>query len=183
MTQLALSLEAPMHPVDPAASWSAIGLPSPITSAFAAMDVAEEELAAAWPDHVGEPPGAFVLLARPTVLEHMTLDLYRAHARELIGRMQRDEDTALATRAEVLAGLYGASARAPLRPEALAIYVRLFREALPHLFAQLPEEHRLDVPERWEGQVEEDVRAAQRALRDESRRLTTRARRARKDGA
>lgn len=143
-----------------------------IRAAFGAMSIAEDEIASAFPCRADEPKGLFLALALPDVMKHMTLDLYRAHARELVDRARTGEDLALATRAEVLAGLYGASARAPLRREAWAIYRRLFAELLPDLFASLPPDVRqADHEERWEGQVEEDIRSAQRSLRDESRRV------------
>ena len=74
------------------------------------MGIAEEELKQAGP----EADGAFGLLSPPHILRAKTLDLYRAHARELITRFKADEDTRPGTDAECLAALLEGSLRAPL---------------------------------------------------------------------
>lgn len=177
-----LSLDLPLSPVEPALGFghAIFGSAStPLRRAFEAMRIAEEELDRVFASRAEQPDGIFTALVLPDVMRHMTPEVYRAHARELVARARDGEDLALATRAEVLAGLYEASTVAPLNAQANAVYVRLFAAVLPDLFARLPDEARMVPAERWEGQVEEDVRAAQRAGRDESRRLPRARRRSR----
>lgn len=99
------------------------------------------------------------VLAPPADMRGMHLDVYRAHVRELCTRWRgsgarapraRQAELDRLTRAEILAGLVGASQLAPLDRVGLALYSRLFQEVFP--------ESDLGVDlgaERWPGQLDE----------------------------
>jgi len=53
-------------------------LPSKVGGVFAFIDVAEQELAARWPERVGEPRNAFLIVSPPPVLLAKIPELYRA---------------------------------------------------------------------------------------------------------
>lgn len=132
-----------------------------IRGLFDRMTIAEEEIARL----EREPPGAFSTVYPTPVLRGKRRDLYRAHVRELLERLERGAGKAKleeATDAELLAGMYEASARAPLSSEASAVYDRLFSRIFPEKWRSLGWEA---TAEAWKGQVDEDIRAARRAMR------------------
>lgn len=142
-----------------------------IRACFDAMQIAEEEIARMYPTRAAEPAGLFEALVIPPSMRGLTSEVFRAHAAELVGRAHRHEDLALATRAEVLVSALAAATVAPPREAGAALIDLLFREILPADYANL-DDLGAAPRESWAGQVEEDIRAAQRGMRDESRRLT-----------
>lgn len=96
---------------------------------FARMEIAEDEIARAKERHptaAARLDRAFGILCPTAPINDKSTDVYRAHVAELLDRVARDEDTTLATRAEVLCLLLDTSLKAPLRPEAQACAERLF---------------------------------------------------------
>lgn len=105
---------------------------------FDCMEIAEEEIAAAKaiaPDGVTEKriDDAFRYLSPSDLLQNKTLELYRAHAHEIIARVAAGEDLRPGTEAEVLAALCESSLAAPLNSIAALLYARLFRSVFPEL--------------------------------------------------
>lgn len=133
---------------------------SVVSRTFDLMLVAEEELRRA-----GDGPGWFAVLVPPAGFTQLDDGVYRAHCRELVGRLRRGKDCRPATDAEVLAAVMSASLKAPLGPghQALAEY----------LFGKLFPDHEVSKrdrsPEVYRGQVEEDLELYRRKLRVESR--------------
>lgn len=122
--------------------------------------IAEEELAAA-----DLPPGAraqaFGVLVPTAPLRGRAPELYRAHARELLGRLARGEDTAPGTLAECLSACLYTAGDAPLRQEGQALTEWLFEQVFP---AQAKAIGCGEARERWAGQVQEDLAALRRRL-------------------
>lgn len=133
-------------------------LPATITRVFEAMEVAD-----ALCNERGNPPGLFMALQPPALLEDMLPTLYVPHARELSARYDAGGDLAPATKAEILAGLQGASLRAPLDREGLALMEQLFYEVTG---TQVGEPLGREL---YPGQLEEMLDQARHQLRDPSR--------------
>lgn len=113
-----------------------------IGRAFALMEIAEEELARAFPARVGEPPGIFRMLASSGAMSTLGDDVYRAHARELIDRARGGSPLKVLlplTKAEMMMGFHLSSLDAPLNAVAFATFVRLFAELFPAKAAELAE--------------------------------------------
>ena len=73
-----------------------------IANAFEHMRIAEEEIKSAkqrYPQKAQELHDSFRLLCPPASFTKYAPDLYRAHAKELLQRIARGSDIALATRA------------------------------------------------------------------------------------
>lgn len=122
-------------------------------------EVAEAELACE-----GDPPGAFRLLMPPVSMFDKAPDVYRAHVRELLRRIDRGDDTRPATDAEVLCALAATSLDAPLSTGPAALYERLFARVMP---GRVPEG---DPPrERYAGEVDELLGSMRRRLGDPDR--------------
>jgi hypothetical protein len=122
--------------------------------------IAEEELAAAQlPPEVRAR--AFGVLIPTAALRGKTAELYRAHARELLGRLARGEDTSPGTLAECLSACLYTAGDAPLRQEGQALTEWLFAEVFPE---QAKAIGCGEARERWAGQVQEDLAALRRRL-------------------
>lgn len=110
-------------------------------SAFDMMEWAQDEIEAAQTRHgeTGEGPlhRTFSLLALPAEGGFELEAVYRAHARELLDRVQAHGDLTLATDAEVIIALKHTSLVAPLKPEAVTLYFRLFARRLPDMWARV----------------------------------------------
>ncbi len=118
------------------------GVGNVIGRAFALMEIAEEELARAFPARVGEPIGIFRLLVSIGEMRNLGDDVYRAHARELIDRARGGtplKDLLPLTKAEMLVGLYLASLAAPPNAVGFGLYVQLFGALFPEKAAKLPD--------------------------------------------
>ena len=103
-----------------------------VRSILGAMDWAEDEIASAQrrhPDAADRIWSAFRLLQTTSDLMASSEVLYRAHARELIGRVVRGEDTRPGTAAEGVAVMREASLAAPLTAAGFGLYARLWKLA------------------------------------------------------
>ena len=156
--QMALELLAPpaITPLE------VLGVPlgGRVVFVYDCVRVAEEELAA-----VDLPPDvraqAFGVLCPSQPLRGKTLDLYRAHARELLGRLARGEDTGPGTLAECLSVALYTAGDAPLRQEGQALVEWIYAQVFPeHAKAIGCGEAR----ERWDGQVRDDLAVLRRKL-------------------
>lgn len=124
-----------------------------IKSAFDCMEMAEEEIARAqkrFPDKKQEIWESFMLLSPTEVLEGKTDRVYRAHARELLERVGRGQDTRKGTAAELLCAMLAAATAAPLNAQGAALTERLFTIVMGR---KLDEEGAFRPV--WKGQVEE----------------------------
>lgn len=108
-----------------------------LVDAFRRMDVAEEEIVAAkrrCRRKAAKLHNAFQFLCAPH-LHRYSLDVYRAHVRELLGRVMRGEALEPGTDAEMLAVFSETSLKAPLESghaHAMSVvFHRVFPEADP----------------------------------------------------
>jgi len=104
------------------------GVANRIGRAFALMEIAEHEIASRRersrvPQKVND---AFGILEPGFLAEFQSDHLYRMHCRELISRVERDEDVRPGTAAECVAVLSRGSLDAPLDRDHAFVYERLF---------------------------------------------------------
>lgn len=133
-----------------------------IAQAFRRMEIAEQEIEEAkrrWPRRKRAIHAAFGVLCAPRLASYSDA-VYRAHAREIIGRVMRGEDVRPGTDAEVLATLSEASLRAPLASDhahAMSrVFARVFPDADMGRFAA--------GNEAWAGRTNEIIKEARRKL-------------------
>jgi hypothetical protein len=96
-----------------------------------AMEWAEEEITTAQienPEAAVRLHASFLLL-RPTHDRMQTEMVFRAHCRELLRRVVREEDTRPGTAAECCAALSETSKIAPMRTSAAGLYARMWKLA------------------------------------------------------
>lgn len=108
--------------------------PRALSSLFAAMAIAEEEIEACKLRHPRQAErihDAFQYLTPPPVLQEFDDTLYRAHARELLERVAFRVSLGPGTKAEVLAALSLASLAAPLSRVETRLAERNFRSLFP----------------------------------------------------
>lgn len=117
-----------------------VGGPTTILAAFRRMEIAEEEIAEAKrrsPRARKRLHEAFRFLCPPEVLREKSDALYRAHVRELLGRVKRGEPLEPGTDAEVLAVFSETSLRAPLASDFAhamsVVFFRVFPDADPDM--------------------------------------------------
>lgn len=135
-------------------------LPPGVTSTFARMAIAEEEIREAYPQKADEPPGLFLVLTPSPLLENLRPEMYRAHARELVTRSRsRRPDYSPATEPEILAALLQAATHAPLNRAGQALADELWRRIMGWTFDDDP------AREEWPGQFNEELTAARRRVR------------------
>lgn len=140
---------------------------SAIGNAFRRMHIAEQEITKAkarWPRKRKQLHASFGILYTPLLRDHGD-DLFRAHCRELLGRVMRGEDTAPGTDAEVLAMFSLTSLQAPLASEFAhamsVVFHRVFPAAKREVFAT--------GSEAWTGRTSEIIDDARKRLaRDRS---------------
>lgn len=131
-----------------------------LSEVFDRVRIAEEELAGA--DLSPEARStAFGVLVPTAPLRGKAPELYRAHVRELLGRLARGEDTAPGTLAECLSACLYTAGDAPLRQEGQALTEWLFAEVFPDRAKEIGCG---EARERWQGQVQEDLAALRRRL-------------------
>ena len=133
-----------------------------ITKTFDLMEIAEDEIDKAKHRH---PDKADILhvafgIARPTdYLLEMGEHVYRMHVRELLERVARGNDVGIATDAELMAILSGASFGAALNRTGTGMYLRLFRRLFPDFVFDTDAgvDDMLDDKyyEDWDGQLDE----------------------------
>jgi hypothetical protein len=102
-----------------------------IGRAFDLMEVAEAEIKAEmarFPRAKRRINSAFGILCPPEGIGRCADEVYRAHVRELLGRVRRGEDTRPGTKAEALVALSHMSLKAPPGQQAAALQERLFVE-------------------------------------------------------
>lgn len=107
---------------------------SAIASAFRRMGIAEEEIDVAkkrWPRRRTVIHGAFRFLCA-SHLGRFSDEVYRAHAREIIGRVMRGEDLKPGTDAEILVLLSEASLVAPLASDYAFAMSHVFHRVFPN---------------------------------------------------
>lgn len=105
-----------------------------VGSVFRLVEVAEEEIAAAalkYPEKAAELRASFNPLLFPGQFTNFSKDVYRAHARELLERVAKGENTKPGTDAECLVALSLASLKAPLTSGHLAAMERVFATVYP----------------------------------------------------
>jgi hypothetical protein len=163
--QMALALAAPApRRADPREILGGV-LGARVADLFDCMAVAEEELDAArlTPEQRSQ---AFGFLCPTTPIRGKSLDLYRAHVRELLGRLREGATLEPGTLAECLSVCLYTAGDAPLRQEGQALAEWLYAAVFPHDPARLGAS---TMPERWEGQVQEDLAVLRRKLAVERR--------------
>ncbi len=130
-----------------------------VRDAFDCMGVAEEEMAAAKADGT-----LFAALVPTAPLLGKSLDLYRAHARELVQRAAAGAELEPATEAELLSVMLETALTAPLKREGQALAEHLFARVFPAGAAGVVGEVER---EKWPGQVAEDLAALRRRYRQD----------------
>jgi hypothetical protein len=153
-----LALELPRE--EPRALDPRTVLPAPVGARIASlaecMRVAEEECSRA-----GRPDG-FAYLCPSGPLRGKGIEVYRAHVREILGRLERGEALEPGTDAECLCACLYAAGDAPLRQEGQALTEWLFTSVFPARAAEILGAER--TRERWNGQVQEDLAQLRRRL-------------------
>lgn len=149
------------------AAFSSMGVSRPIRFTFDCMEMAEREIKRAFRSKGSKAERAAFRLLMPTEpLIGKTIDLYTCHARELIQRLKRGEDTRPATDAELLALFCDTSLKAPLHRNAQAATEILWARCFPNA-----EIEGLNVDsETWPGGAREEIEKARRKARREERR-------------
>jgi hypothetical protein len=156
--QMALGLAAPPRTSPREVLGGALG--ARVSSLFECIEAAEEEIAAAdLPADLRSR--AFGALCPTLPLHGKSLDLYRAHARELLGRMHHGDPLEPGTLAECLSVCMYAAGAAPLRQEGQALAEWLYAQVFPEHAKAIGAG---DARERWEGQVQEDLAVLRRKL-------------------
>lgn len=100
---------------------------SQIASAFLALTEAEEALAEA-KRRGADVTGWWMATCPPNAVISSRRELYRSFVREIVGRMERGEDIAKGTRAEVLLALSEGTMRAPLKRDHAVAMAKIFAE-------------------------------------------------------
>lgn len=135
---------------------------------------AEDEIAQGakrHPEHADRIYHSFALLSGGDAAARMGVEaVYRAHARELVERVARGEDTRPGTAVEVVIGLLAAAERAPLSHEGFGLCARLWA------VAGLPDhdgfaDKREHIEALHASRIDAEEAAARRACRDDSRKL------------
>jgi hypothetical protein len=151
------------------------GVANRISRAFDLMEIAEQEIASECSAMDPETAkrvkrDAFGVLRPGEPFQGVTDSIYRMHARELIARVSKREDTRPGTKAEVLIGLCQASLKAPLTGEGQALAETLWLAVFPatELASQL------DPREAYPGATEQALHEARRRCRVEERVVTPR---------
>jgi hypothetical protein len=136
-------------------------LPPSVTFAFDCMGIADELLRAVPKRRRDFSP--FIALRPTRSLEGKTLDLYRAHARELVDRVQAGaKQSAMepATDAELLCAVHETSLKAPLTAAGMAVAATLFGRCFPNQVKEIFGEDEYREP--WRGYVEEQLATMRR---------------------
>lgn len=111
-----------------------------VRSIFEQMEIAEEEIETAqakYPHKAEEIWRSFTYLRPTPLLYRCTPHLYRAHAREIIGRIiqtqgkERKKDLEAATDAELCCAFCAVSQALPLQSDAVAAYQQVFKRVFP----------------------------------------------------
>lgn len=129
------------------------------------MGIAEDEIRRAYPSG-GEPRELFLACCPSALIQGLTDDVFRAHAREQVARSRsRTPHYELATEAEILAGLLQAATVAPLRTPGMVLADELFRRVMGlEAWAKLNPSTE-PTREEWPGQFNEELTAARRRVR------------------
>lgn len=146
------------------------GLYNRFAFALDLREIAEEEVDRAYPREkptkrypAGKPtePEGLLNACCPSDLFYQKSEkLYRHHVRELIARSrEKRPDYSLATEAEVLIGMLGASQIAPLNSLGMCVVDRLFPKIMGKAFTDKP------TPEQWAHQFDESLLEARRKVR------------------
>lgn len=104
------------------------------TSAFARMEIAEEEIAAAKERHPlwdAALDDMFMKLRPAAILIEVHNKVYRLHCRELLERVPRGQPLKPGTDAEVCAMFMTASLIAPPTHDTACTYIRIFKRLFP----------------------------------------------------
>lgn len=132
-----------------------------VANTFELMDIAEDEIARMkelYPDKIEMIHRSFTIL-RPTIyLQEVSKEVYRSHIKELLMRVVNGQDTRVATDAELMSILSGATFGAPLNRTGTGLYVRLFRRIFPDfMFGESMSDETLNDKyyEDWDGQLDE----------------------------
>jgi len=116
------------------------------------IEIAEEEIEAAMKRHGERPPeraadGTVIgdtgpiwqsfMLLQPTHDRMSTEFVFRAHCRELLGRVAAGEDTRPGTGPELILALGASSMLAPLNSASAGLYLKLFKSSFPDQACEL----------------------------------------------
>jgi len=145
-------------------------LGSVVSQTFDRMEIAEEEIRAANVAR-GRSPGdkdsrvhrSFRILCPPECMLGKSSEVYRAHARELLGRVATRKDTQPGTLAECLCAVLDMSLKAPLTSSYGAVAEKLWAACgMPVIDGEGPREA-------WPGESDEIIAALRRKLADPGR--------------
>jgi len=138
-------------------------LPPTVTFAFDCMGIAEELLRDVPKKRRDFSP--FIALRPSAPLQGKTLELYRAHARELVERVRsgaKQSAMEAGTDAELLCAVHETSLKAPLTAAGMAVAAALFGRCFPDQVEKIFGEDKYREP--WPGFVEEQLGAMRRKL-------------------
>lgn len=142
------------------------------TAIFDLMEIAEDEILKAQKRHPDRAEHlwdkGFSLCCPSPVLGNVTDKIYRAHCAEILDRLAQDQDTGIATEAEILWSLSTLSKAAPLNHDAAAAFRQLFISVMG--FDATPE-----IPEfrgTYDGAVEELIGTFRTKLTIKDRKVT-----------
>jgi len=141
-----------------------LNLPGLVGQTFAAMEIAEEEIARA---HLtkAESSKAFGAMCPTEPIRGKALELYRAHAKELVSRVKAGADLRPATDAELLAVFSDTSLIAPTGQNGAAAFEALWARVFPRAKIGGEPAGR----EHWKGAVDEVIETARRKYTVETR--------------
>ena len=127
------------------------------------IEIIEEEIAAAQKSVRSKKAkkvlwDSFLSLRLSPAYNGFSVDLYRAHCRELLERIITGDSADVPTDAEVMIVLSEMSLRVPLNNDAWALYITLFKKRFP---GKLPDISTKDVHESYAGamsQIDNEIR-------------------------
>jgi hypothetical protein len=143
---------------------------------FAAMEWAEEEIAAAQRRHTGQADAiwhTFQILTPRDIGPGMGTEfVYRGHVRELLDRVAAGADLRPATAAEVLLVLVDTSLRAPMHGPGAGLYFRMWQKAFPeHPMTAVHAEHQVHYERLHGAQIDQFEADLRHRLRDRDREI------------
>lgn len=142
---------------------------------FALMRIAEEEIAtligfeAIGQKHkIERIQRSFGALVPTHTMTQLVDDVYRSHARELIGRAHRDRDPKPATEAEIMIAMMRGSLIAPLD----TLHSALYEQCFFRVFGRTVDDHDL-FKEPYEGAIAELIATYRKRFRNDERQWST----------